>query len=198
MSPQPIPLPITAEEFLAAGDEGRKADLIDGSIYPAPFDEPSEDRRAFLVRTLVQRFADLNRLGETYGSCVPFVFSRYCCLEPDISFVTTERLGMMDEVCGRGAPDLVIEFVTSQTSNLDYARKRVLYEEAGVREYWIIDPLERRCLFLRLMDGQFTEVPLDDEQIFHSEVLSGFRLDVKRLFTEPLPLPTAYLVCDQD
>lgn len=53
MPQQSIPHPITVEAFLAAGDDGRKADLIDGVIYPAPPDEPLEDQRAFLLRTLV-------------------------------------------------------------------------------------------------------------------------------------------------
>lgn len=128
-----------------------------------------------------------------YGSRVPFVLSRYCCLEPDLSFVTTERLTMMEAEYGCGAPDIVIEFVSPCSRTPDYVQKRVIYEETGVQEYWIIDPPQRRCQFLRLTERQFTEMPLDEGQFFHSEVLPGFRLNVEWLFTEPLPRPAACL-----
>jgi Uma2 family endonuclease len=68
----------------------------------------------------------------------------------------------------------------------DYIQKRAIYEEAGVREYWIIDPDEKRATFLRLREGHFKTVT-PARHIFRSQVLPGFFLDVRWLWSKRRP-----------
>ena len=59
-------------------------------------------------------------------------------MEPDISIICdSDKLS--DRGC-EGAPDLVIEVVSPSSRRMDYIRKNALYTDAGVREYWIVDP----------------------------------------------------------
>ena len=82
---------------------------------------------------------------------------------------------------------LAIEIVSPESVARDYVQKRTIYEQAGVREYWIIDPDERRTTFLSLREGGYVEVsPV--EHVFRSEVLPGFHLDVRWLWAVPRPL----------
>jgi len=91
-----------------------------------------------------------------------------------------------------GAPDLAVEIVSPDTVSRDYEDKRVRYEQAGVREYWILDPGEECTLFLALGPGGFVEV-FPQDHLFRSRVLPGFVLDVRCLWQQPLP-PTLPIV----
>jgi Uma2 family endonuclease len=188
MSAEQVQHPITVEEFLETLPDGVKADLIDGVVHMASPDTPRSDKIAHLIRTLLQGYARRKGgLGEAFGSRVAYAMSRYRSPEPDVSFVLSGRASVIGATRGTGAPDIAVEIVSEDSEQRDYIQKRVLYEEAGVREYWIIDPIRERCTFLRHEGGRFVDVPLSAGRFFHSEVLPGLWLDVEWLLAEPLP-----------
>jgi len=59
-------------------------------------------------------------------------------VQPDISVICDK--GKLDELGCNGAPDFIIEILSAGTSRKDYTEKYQLYEEHGVREYWIVNP----------------------------------------------------------
>ena len=71
-------------------------------------------------------------------------------MEPDISVICD--LSKLDDRGCKGAPDLVIEIVSPSSRRLDYSKKNFLYSEAGVREYWIVDPEKERTTVYRYED----------------------------------------------
>lgn len=62
-------------------------------------------------------------------------------VQPDISVVCDPS--KLDEKGCRGAPDLVIEVLSPSTAGRDHLTKRALYERHGVREYWLVHPIDR-------------------------------------------------------
>lgn len=80
-----------------------------------------------------------------------------------------------------------MEIVSRDSRQRDYGEKRELYQSAGVSEYWIIDPIQRRIEFLRLADGIYEPVPLEDNRIFRTAVIPGFWLDVEWLLAKEPP-----------
>ncbi|WP_295409621.1 Uma2 family endonuclease [uncultured Thiocystis sp.] len=62
----------------------------------------------------------------------------------------------------RGAPDLVVEVLSPGTASHDHWRKRQVYERAGVREYWLVHPIDRLLTIYRLVDGQFGKPEVGD------------------------------------
>lgn len=108
--------------------------------------------------------------------------------EPDILFVTQERLHIVQASQLAEAADLVIEVVSPESIGRDRGEKFVEYEAAGVREYWLIDPDRQQAEFYRLTEaGRYHLIFPGDEGIFRSEVLSGFWLRIDSLWQEPLP-----------
>lgn len=127
--------------------EGTRAELIDGQIYyMAPPSRRHQDILSFL------HLAIGNHLAKKHGGCrvypAPFaVFpfageSRY--FEPDISVICDEN--KLNERGCNGAPDWIIEIVSPGSKAMDYYTKLFLYRQAGVREYWIVDPLRESIL----------------------------------------------------
>lgn len=136
----------TIDDIYALPD-GERAELIDGQIYMmAPPNRKHQDILSFL------HLAIGNYIAKNNGGCriypAPFaVFlfandSKY--LEPDIS-VICDKSKLNDRGCN-GAPDWIIEIVSPGSRVLDYYTKLSLYREAGVREYWIVDPIKQTIL----------------------------------------------------
>lgn len=125
--------------------DGERAELIDGQIYyMAPPSTAHQRISTFLHGTI------FNYINSKSGQCeifhAPFaVFLRAedednhtNYLEPDISVICDKS--KLDSKGCHGAPDWTIEIVSPSSRQLDYYKKLALYQEAGVREYWIIDP----------------------------------------------------------
>lgn len=55
----------------------------------------------------------------------------------------------------RGAPDWIIEVLSPATARYDHITKRALYERAGVREYWLVHPVDRIITIYTLQDGHY-------------------------------------------
>jgi Uma2 family endonuclease len=167
--------------------DGQKADLIDGVIYMASPDTRRHDLLEGLLKFLLQGYAAARGLGEVYGSRFAFELSALRAPEPDVAFVRSERLHLVDERRMAGGPDIAVEVVSRDSRQRDYGEKKQLYAEAGVAEYWIVDPLQQRVEFHRLNAGRYELIPLEHNRIFRSTVCTGFWLDVEWLLAEPLP-----------
>jgi Uma2 family endonuclease len=178
---------VTVEEFFCLVPDGQKADLIDGVIYMASPDTRRSDRLGGWIKFLLQGYSVAKGLGEVYGSRFAFALSEFRAPEPDVAFVRTERLSLVEERRMVGGPDIAVEVVSRDSRQRDYGEKKQLYAEAGVTEYWIIDPLQQRVEFHRLQAARYALIPLEHNRIFRSAVLPGFWLDVEWLLAESLP-----------
>jgi Uma2 family endonuclease len=76
----------------------------------------------------------------------------------------------------RWCPHLVVEVVSPRSEDRDYAEKREEYLRAGVREYWILDPIRRRLLVLRRQNDIWEEVVVPAEQNYRCELLPGLEV----------------------
>lgn len=125
--------------------ENEHAELIDGQLYAmAP---PSR-----IHQKLVSEFTQIigSYIKSNSGNCEvypsPFAVNLDAedkdWVEPDIS-VICDKNKLTDRGCS-GAPDLIIEIVSPGSRKMDYSLKNALYSNAGVREYWIVDPVKER------------------------------------------------------
>lgn len=121
--------------------DGERAELIDGEMFMLA--TPATIHQRLLVELC---FEIKSYIRKNKGNCelLPAPFSVYIkkdnrnYVEPDISVICHgDRL---DEKGCQGAPDWIIEIVSPSSRKMDYVRKPLLYQEAGVQEYWIIDP----------------------------------------------------------
>ena len=189
------PQPISDEEelvdfdlFCALVQDGQKADLIDGVIYMASPDSiHANDVTAFLLALLRHYLSKRKIKGKVFVNRVAFRISEFHAPEPDVAYVRPERLEFLYEGGMRGGPDIAVEVVAKESRDRDYHLKRNLYEQAGVSEYWIVDYLQQKVEFLRLVNGKYEAVPLEENRIFRSAVIAGFWLDVEWLLARSLP-----------
>ena len=109
-------------------------------------------------------------------------------IEPDLLFVSSANFDKVHETHVDGAPDLIMEIVSAETTAEDRGDKFVAYEAAGVREYWLLDPVrELANLYLLGPDGRYDESRPDTANRLRSRILKNFVLDTGNLWRRILP-----------
>ena len=107
---------------------------------------------------------------------------------PDLFYVIRERLDRLKDTVFDGPADLAVEVVSPDSRTRDHRDKLAEYETAGIREYWLINPLRNEALFYILdASGHYQQAVLDSDGVYTSTVLPDLRLRVEWLWRDPLP-----------
>jgi len=132
----------TIDDIYALPD-GERAELIDGKIYYMAPPNTKHQRLVHFFDRVIGNYIQ-NRNGECEVFPAPFAVSLNDddtdYVEPDIS-VICDKNKITDKGCN-GAPDWIIEIVSPGSKSMDYFTKLFKYRTAGVREYWIVDPVK--------------------------------------------------------
>ena len=140
--PMPLNKTYTSKDYWEL-PEGERAGLIDGRLYAmAPPNRIHQELVSGFHYTL------RTHINNSNGSCkiypAPFAVNLDAddksWVEPDISVICDSNK-LTDRGCS-GAPDLIVEIVSPSSRKMDYVWKAGLYMDAGVREYWIVDPVK--------------------------------------------------------
>ena len=148
--------------------EGQRAELIDGKLYAMAPPSFTHQKISF---SLARKIAD--HIDSKKGNCevipAPFAVNLDAddktWLEPDISIIC-DKTKISEKGC-KGAPDWVIEVISPSTQSQDYLKKLWLYQNAGVREYWIINPIMQNVQVY-----SFDEEATSNQFSFNDEILS--------------------------
>lgn len=110
-------------------------------------------------------------------------------VQPDIS-VICDASKITEKGCS-GAPDLIVEVISKSSVSRDLHEKYAVYEQAGVKEYWIVQPQDRTLTIFTLdASGNYQpSKPLTQGDIVTSRILPGLQLDLNELFVDIVEEP---------
>lgn len=150
---------IFTEEDYYRLPEDMRAELIGGQFYGMSAPSRTHQRiLGYLYRIIGNHIASRNGSCEVYPA--PFAVKLFeddkTIVEPDIS-VICDQDKLTDKGC-TGAPDWIIEIVAPGNPAHDYVRKLNLYLDAGVREYWIVNPGNHTVFVYRLEKATFESI----------------------------------------
>jgi Uma2 family endonuclease len=178
---------ISEEAFETLTDEDTKAELLDGEmVVHSPASLRHEDVASFLGG-LMRFYAETRGLGRVIASgngVVRLAADR--TFAPDIFFIRQERVPSPLPRAFEGAPDLVVEVLSSSTRSFDLGDKRPIYREAGVGEVWFVDLERRQMLIDRRQEPGYREEVVTEGRA-GSTVLDGFWVNPAWLWTDPPP-----------
>jgi Uma2 family endonuclease len=181
----------TYADYQSWADDIRR-ELINGMVYffgaPTRFHSKISTR----ISTLLDWFVRKNR-----GNCeihhAPFDVRLpkngetvdneiYTVVQPDICVICDPD--KLDDKGCIGAPDLIVEVQSPSTAKRDLNEKFYLYEEAGVKEYWVVFPNDKALtVFLLQENGKFNEGTLYEyEGKVPVSIFKGLKIDLKELF----------------
>ena len=98
----------------------------------------------------------------------------YNYVEPDIS-VICDKNKLDDKGC-HGAPDFIIEIVSPSSRKMDYMTKLFKYRSAGVREYWIVDPIRKMVRTYDFVSDDTADYSFSDK--IPVAIYPGFELSI--------------------
>lgn len=191
-------LHMSYDEYRGWVDEDAHTEWVDGEVIV--FMPPKEHHQSVLgfLYSVLSQYAQLLDLGRVL--IAPFevkLRSGRSYREPDVLFVAKENLSRLSEDRLEGPPDLIVEIISADSVHRDRHTKFREYADAGIQEYWIIDPRPRRQAadFFRLNEqGEYELFATEADEKAPSQVLPGFWLKPAWLWqTDTLASLTALL-----
>ncbi len=162
--------------------ESARAELIDGQFYamaaPSRIHQAISGELFLVIGNYLKQKGGLCRVFSA-PFAVKLFDSRKTIVEPDISIIC-DPAKLTDKGCS-GAPDWIIEISSPGNPGHDYVRKLNLYMDAGVREYWIVNPEKQTVLVY-----YFEQTAFDVRQYTFQDkpavnIYDDFQIDFARL-----------------
>jgi Uma2 family endonuclease len=161
--------------------------LIDGELVMSPAPKSFHQTSVMRLSRSLGNFVEKHNAGEVFVSPIDVYFTNTDVYQPDIVFIATERLDIIGEANIQGAPDIVMEMLSSN-AKYDLGRKKNVYEAYGVKEYWIIDTKRKSIDILEnVLEQQTNEFRLSSQTLngvgtVQSSVLAGFEITLEYVF----------------
>ena len=172
----------TYEDYLKINDDNQY-EIIGGKLIMVPAPRTMHQRVKGNIFWFLKDYIRKNDLGVILDAPTDVILSETEKPQPDILFVSKERLDIITEQNVQGAPDLVIEILSPSTAKYDRTEKSRAYYNHGVKEYWIVDP-DIMCIEI-FVSGEsnwnlYKAFSIND--VLTSSVLVAFYVEVKELF----------------
>jgi Uma2 family endonuclease len=163
--------------------EGAAYQLINGELIMAAPPGIRHQEVAANIFNKLSPFVRKHKLGKVFHAPTDVYFSNHETFQPDILFIETKRLNIIEEECINGAPDVVFEILSPTTGYYDLAHKKNVYESSRVTEYWVVDPREETIELFENKSKKFVSlVKLTTRGTIHSKLIAGFSLKLENVF----------------
>ncbi|MER0442345.1 Uma2 family endonuclease [Emticicia sp. W12TSBA100-4] len=185
----PQPKLLTYEDYvkLTPPNSGNY-ELLNGQIIFKQTPKPSHQTTRTLLSIYLGNFIIQNKLGELYTAPLDVHFTEYDTLQPNLLFITKERLNIIGENKIEGSPDLVVEILSPSNDNSDAERrpmsyKKHIYEITGVKEYWLINVEKQSLTLYKQVDNELRwQRDIQKNEVLTSEIIKGFELELNKIF----------------
>ena len=172
----------TYEDYKRLPDDGWRYEVIEGELLMSPAPSTNHQRTSAKLQFAIMSFVESRKLGEVLDAPTDVRLGELASpVQPDILFIRQERLNIIKKDWVEGAPDLIVEILSPSNWIDDRRAKYRLYAQAGVREYWIVDPDKRQIeVFVQRVHGSDYELigRFGPGEQAASEVLTGFQIGV--------------------
>jgi Uma2 family endonuclease len=178
----PVDTRLTYDDFCLLPDDGKRREIIEGELLVTPSPQTPHQRAVGRLFIRLGFFVESHKSGEVFVGPFDVVFSEFDVVEPDILYISRAHAGILTNKNVQGAPDLVVEVLSENTSRVDRSVKLKLYGKFGVQEYWIIDPEGPSAeIYRRGEEGLTLVARLSAEDALTSPLFPGFSLPLRKL-----------------
>lgn len=173
----------TYEDYLTLPNDGKKYQIIGGNLYMSPPPIVYHQTVSRNLEFILWEFVKKHSMGDIFFAPIGVVFDNTNVVEPDIIYISNEKMGIKKEKAIFGAPDLIIEILSPSTLKVDVLLKKTLYQRFGVREYWMIDPKKKKVEVYFLEEGQYILQGIFSQQdTVEVKTIQGLKVDLADVF----------------
>ena len=181
---------LSVEEFMELPDtyDRRKMELDEGELYIMP--RPRMGHQFLQSRILLHAELYLDGFDDPpaqvfHDVIVALSLESRTLFSPDLVIILQGSGTIVSDRMVEGVPDIVVEILSSDRRR-DLVRKRQVYAEAGVPEYWIFDPRADTATLLELRDSQYVErAVLEAADTLTTSLLPGLAIPLADVFRHP-------------
>jgi Uma2 family endonuclease len=176
---------MTAAEFEALQAESdERIELINGEVIVSPTPIPKHQSDQFNISFLLGNLLPIIG-GRVFTAPLEVYFDKDNRPQPDVMWIAPDSRCAITEKRLEGPPDLIVEIISPSTERQDRVKKFHLYEQHGVREYWIVDSEPGLIEVWVLLNGKYERQGIyEPGDVFTSPVLSGQSIEVSAIFAE--------------
>src|SRR3990167_3894301 len=172
----------TYADYLLTEDE-KRYEIYEGELIMVPAPNTKHQRISWEIEFIMGKFVKENNLGTILDAPTDVVLAEDVIVQPDILFISKERLDIIKEAAVMGCPDLVVEIVSPSSASYDTIDKRNIYEEYGVKEYWLVFPQEKVIEVLTLGNNIYREFcKAKKTGGVRSKIIDGMTVELKDVF----------------
>ncbi len=182
---QTTPSLLTYDDYCLIPDDGRQHEVVHGTLHMSPSPRYQHQKIILRLSSLIEQFARETGAGEVIIAPFDVVLSEHNVVQPDLMFISKEQRSILTDRNVQGPPDLVVEVLSEGNRKYDEEVKRKLYEQFGVKEYWIVDP-ELESIKVYYLEGDrfgFRDVfRKEQKSILDSKLLKAFSFPLTDIF----------------
>lgn len=174
----------TYQDYLNLLDDGKRHEVINGELIMVA--APSTFHQTVLINLVneLKNFLNKEKSGKMFCAPTDVKLSESNVVQPDIIFISQERLNIITDNNVDGVPDLIIEILSPGTAYYDLIEKKEIYERFEVKEYWIVDPNKHRVEIYNNVNQQFElNQRIDLTGVVKSLVIKGFEVTLENIFS---------------
>lgn len=179
---------LTYDDYLEMTEEpGYRLEILEGVLVKEPSPSVLHQRVSRrLLRLLEDYFGDTDPRGEVFGAPLDTTLSNITVVQPDLLFISGKQRDIEKETRIDGSPELVVEIISPTSRRKDRVQKMQIYQKAGIRHYWLVDPEEKTLECFGLRDGIYAllAVGLENDRVNHSE-FAGLEINLAALWARP-------------
>lgn len=174
----------TYADYQHLPDDGRRYEIIQGVLFVVNAPNMDHQYTVTEIAAELRNFVKAHGLGRVYvAPCEVHLSEVSKPVQPDVFFIRQAQAPEPRAPFFAGAPDLIVEVISPGSIRLDRVTKFTEYEQTGVAEYWIVDPLARIVEAYILSHGEYGLLgSFKDEDVIQSQVLAGIAIVAKSLF----------------
>ena len=150
--------------------EGTPIQVIQNQFYMSPSPNFQHFDVLDKVSDILRQEVKKQNSGRIFFAPLDVFLGDTNALQPDIFFISNANKHFIKEDGIYGAPDLIIEILSPRNRNADLVKKKSVYEQFGVKEYFIVEPSDKSVLSYYLKDGKYAE-PKKQKAKFTSKLL---------------------------
>jgi len=172
----------TYEDYLKTSDD-KQYELIDGELLMTPSPLPNHQRISRKLEFILEKFVTEINLGEIFDAPCDVYLDDENVIQPDILFISLDRLAIIGEKNIQGAPDLAVEIISENSAYKDMVQKKRLYARFGVKEYWVVIPDCEEIEIYILKDNTYRLYKsYNKSDNLESPLLKGLNIALKDIF----------------
>lgn len=146
----------TYSHYAALPDDGQRYEIVDGVLYLIePAQTPRHQQVLGHIAYSLFTYVEDADLGQVFIGPVDVELAAKTVIQPDVLVLLNEGPHVLTPTHIQGRPDLVVEIASPATAGYDWRVKHDAYAQAGIPEYWIVDPYAHTVEILYLVEESY-------------------------------------------